>query len=139
MFQIPILGGAMRAAEFVPLDRRDHGKARAGLAYAREKIHSGISVWIAPEGTRSPDGKLLPFKRGGFVLALETDATILPCTVSGTRDVLRSKGLRVHRGQRASVQFHAPIEPSSYGFARRADLVKDVRDVINSGLPPEMR
>lgn len=139
MFSVPILGGAMRAAEFVPLDRSDHGKARAGLDYARAKLESGINVWIAPEGTRSPDGRLLPFKKGGFMLAMQTGATILPCTIVGTRDVLRSKGYRVHRGKRATVQFHEPIDSQPYGVERRNDLVDDVRTVINSGLPPEWR
>jgi 1-acyl-sn-glycerol-3-phosphate acyltransferase len=93
-----------------------------------------VNVWIAPEGTRSPDGELLPFKRGGFVLALETGFRILPVTVVGSRDILPSKGLRVRRGQRAGVRFHAPVDPSEYGHARRAELVERVRDAIGAGL-----
>lgn len=139
MFRVPIVGDAMRAAEFVPLDRGDIAKARKGLDYARAKLESGVNVWISPEGTRSPDGALLPFKKGGFMLALQTKARILPCTVVGTRDVLRSKGYEVNRGQTVDVVFHPPIETAKYGFMRRADLMRDVRDSIESALPHGMR
>lgn len=139
MFRIPLLGGAMKAAEFVPLDRGDIKKAREGLAYAKGKLESGVNVWISPEGTRSDDGKLLPFKKGGFMLAIQTGARILPVSLVGTRDVLRSKSYEVNRGQKVEVVFHPAIETKKYGISRRADLMRDVNSAIGAGLPESWR
>lgn len=139
MFSIPILGPAMAAAEFVNIDRGDHQRAREALDTARKHIESGIHVWIAPEGTRSEDGRLLPFKTGGFMLALQTGIPILPVTVIGTNEVLPAKQVRVRPGKRAGVKFHAPIDPTKYGLERRAELMEDVRRVIDSGLPEQYR
>ncbi len=134
-FVLPIMGQAMVAAEFIPIDRQNHRRARAALEYARDKMDSGINVWIAPEGTRSQSGTMLPFKKGGFMLALGTGIPILPVSISGTRDILPSKDWRVRKGQRADVRFHPPIDPGAYGVKKRAELMKDVRAVIESGLP----
>lgn len=139
MFRIPVLGGAMYNAEFVPLDRSDKDKAREGLEYAKARLSSGVNVWIAPEGTRSNDGRLLPFKKGGFVIALQTGFPIMPVTVSGSRDVLRSKGFRVHRDKRVDVTFHPAIDPVPYGVERRSELIERVRDQIITALPEEHR
>lgn len=137
--RIPVLGRAMQEAEFVFLDRGDRANAHDAIRLAAERIRSGVSVWIAPEGTQSKDGALLPFKKGGFVLALETGVPIVPVTIEGTRHVLPAKHLRVRSGQRVDVTFHAPIEPAEYGHARRDELVERVRATIESGQPPELR
>ncbi len=134
MFGVPFVGRAMAAAEFVSLDRSDRRRAREGLRDAERRLASGVNVWIAPEGTRSTNGELLPFKRGGFMLALETGARILPTTVIDSRRILPSKSVRVHKGQRAGVRFHAPVDPSAFGHERRAELVEVVRSAIASGL-----
>jgi 1-acyl-sn-glycerol-3-phosphate acyltransferase len=136
MFEVPFVGRAMAAAEFVSLDRSDRRRARDGLRDAARRIASGVNVWIAPEGTRSPDGELLPFKRGGFMLAFEAGVRILPTTVIGSRKILPSKGVRVHMGQRAGVRFHPPVDPAAFGHERRAELVEEVRRAIASGLEP---
>ena len=81
LYKIPVFGGALVAAEFVELDRGDRNKARASIRVAQERLASGIHVWIAPEGTRSVTGRLASFKRGGFKLALDTGARILPVTI----------------------------------------------------------
>jgi 1-acyl-sn-glycerol-3-phosphate acyltransferase len=133
--RVPVLGGAMQEAEFVFLDRGDHAHAREALRVAADRVRSGLSVWIAPEGTQSKDGRLLPFKKGGFILALETGVPILPVTVEGTRHVLPAKTMRVRSGQRVDVTFHAPIPTSEYGFARRDELIARVRGAVDSGLP----
>ncbi len=138
MFDVPFVGRAMAAAEFVRLDRGNRRDAKESLRQAAERLASGVSVWIAPEGTRSSDGRLLPFKGGAFWLALETGARILPATVVGSRDVLPSKGVRVRTGQRAGVRFHAPIDPTEFGHARRAELLESVRLAIASGLPSHL-
>jgi 1-acyl-sn-glycerol-3-phosphate acyltransferase len=137
--RIPILGGAMTEAEFVFLDRADRRHAHKALRVAAERVRSGINVWIAPEGTQSKDGALLPFKKGGFLLALEAGVPILPVTIEGTRNVLPAKTMHVRHGQRVELTFHAPIDTRAYDHARRDELVARVRDVIDSGLPVENR
>lgn len=135
--RVPILGGGMTASEFVFLDRGDRAHAQNALRLAGERIRSGINVWIAPEGTQSRDGALLPFKKGGFILAEEAGVPILPVTVEGTRHVLPAKHARVHRGQRVDVTFHAPVDPRA--FATRDQVVAEVRRRIESALPAALR
>lgn len=135
MFVLPIMRQAMHAAEFIRIDRGDHAKARAALDHAHDVITSGVNVWIAPEGTRSQSGTMLPFKKGGFMLALQTGVPILPVSVVGTRDILPSKDWRVRKGKRADIHFHPPIDPSDYGLERRDALMADVRARIESALP----
>ena len=139
LFRIPIFGGAVRAAEFIEVDRHDKERARQSIALARARLESGLNVWIAPEGTRSATGRLGPFKKGGFVLALDTGARILPMTIEGTRFVLPPHTLAVRRGQRVIVRFHPPVDPAAYGYARRDELVATVRAAVASGLPEELR
>jgi 1-acyl-sn-glycerol-3-phosphate acyltransferase len=135
LYAIPVFGRAMRAAEFIEVDRGDHARAKESLRLAAERLRSGINVWIAPEGTRSVDGSLGTFKKGGFLLAYETRTRILPVTIVGTRNVLAAHSLQIRRGQRVHVTFHAPIDPSRFGWDRRDELVDAVRRTIASALP----
>jgi 1-acyl-sn-glycerol-3-phosphate acyltransferase len=139
LYRIPVFGRTLTIAEFVELDRGDKGKARESLALARERLKSGINVWIAPEGTRSPTGALAPFKGGGFKLAVDTGARILPVTIEGTRRVMAAKAATVRRGERVDVTIHEPIDAESFGRERRAELVARVRAEIMSALPEELR
>lgn len=134
MRTLPLMGPAMEAAEFIFVDRSNNAAARRALDSAKERIHSGVNVWIAPEGTRSPSGQLGPFKKGGFMLALSAGVPILPCTVSGTRDVMPIKAASINLGRKAHVQFHAPLQTTDYGAAGRDRLMDDVRVSILSGL-----
>jgi 1-acyl-sn-glycerol-3-phosphate acyltransferase len=97
-------------------------------------LQTGTSVWIAPEGTRSKDGRLGPFRRGGFHLALQSGCRILPITIIGTRAVLPAKGARVTDGCRVRVVVHAPVDPRGFGEERRVELTEVVRRVIASAL-----
>ncbi len=139
MFSIPVMGGAMKAAGFVSLDRGNHERARTALREAQASFARGTSVWIAPEGTRSDDGRLLPFKKGGFIFALNAGVRILPVTVLGTRHVLPSKDHRVRAGKSVELVFHAPVDPSAYGYDRRDELVSHVRETIVSAQPAELQ
>lgn len=134
MRKLPLMGPAMEAAEFIFVDRSNNKAARRALDSARERIQSGVNVWIAPEGTRSLSGELGPFKKGGFMLALSAGVPILPCTVTGTRDVMPIKAASIHLNKRAQVTFHPPIETSEYGLEGRDRLMADVRASIFSGL-----
>jgi len=138
LFEVPVFGGAMRAAGFISIDRQNTERAIASLQDAKAKLVSGVPIWIAPEGTRSPTGELLPFKKGGFVLALETGAPILPVSIRGTRDVLRAKGILTRPGKEVYVTIHPPIDPAAYAplgrRAARQALSEEVRRAIASGL-----
>lgn len=127
LFRVPIWGRGLAAGEFVSIDRDDRERAIRDLAAARDKLASGIVLWIAPEGTRSRDGSIGPFKKGGFVLALETGATIVPIGIRGAREVLPAKSLRFALGRTAEVHVGAPIDAGAYGPANRGALMAEVK------------
>ncbi|HVJ92913.1 MAG TPA: lysophospholipid acyltransferase family protein [Labilithrix sp.] len=138
LFELPVFGGALRAAGFIAIDRTNLDAARAGLTDAKSQLENGTPMWIAPEGTRSPTGELLPFKKGGFAIALETNTPILPVTIRGTRDVLRAKGVRSTSGVEVFVTIHPTVNPRDYAHmdpkAARDALADNVRRSIASGL-----
>src|SRR5690606_10358544 len=115
LFRIPLWGNAMRVAGFVEVDRHNHARAVDSMKVAADVIQAGTDVWIAPEGTRSRDGSLQPFRKGGFHLARETNTKILPLTIIGTREVLPAGGRKVHPGAKVRVLGHPPIAPQSPG------------------------
>jgi 1-acyl-sn-glycerol-3-phosphate acyltransferase len=139
LFKIPGWAQAMRLSGFVELDRRDREKAIASLAHAEQALRNGTSIWIAPEGTRSRDGTLLPFKKGGFHLARATGTRILPVSIDGTRAALSAQGFAVQSGIEVRVSVSPPIDPASYGGdaseAVPERLIADVRDAITAHLP----
>jgi 1-acyl-sn-glycerol-3-phosphate acyltransferase len=131
LFRIPGLGRAMRASDFIEVDRKDHARAVASLARAADLIAAGVSVWIAPEGTRSDSGALGPFKKGGFHLACDTGTPIVPVAIDGTRDILPPGGGRIRPGQRVRVTFGAPIATAGRPVP---DVMDDVRAVLEREL-----
>ena len=132
LFRIPILGRAMRLASLVPVDRRNREAAIASLHSAAEALRSGVSMTIWPEGTRSPDGRLLPFKKGPFYLAIESRVPIVPVTLVGTHEIWPKGEFAIHPGT-ATVIFHEPIDPAT--FSAQEELMVAVRERIRSGLP----
>lgn len=98
LLRVPFFGWAMWAAKHIIVDRSSSLDAARSLRKAKRRIKAGISVVIFPEGTRSKDGRLLPFKKGGFLLALQTGTPIVPVTISGSGRVLRPGGWRLQRG-----------------------------------------
>lgn len=137
LFRVPVFGQALKESGFIAIDRSNRQRAIESLAIARKKLAAGTHIWIAPEGTRSKTGKLLPFKKGGFTLALETGLPILPVTLNGTRDVLRAKGVRSYHHQRVDVTIHAPLNPADYeklGKQAREKMMTDVRAALESAL-----
>jgi len=134
LFRIPIWAQAMRAAGFVELDRSVRERAIESLGRAQAALGQGTSIWIAPEGTRSKDGRLGQFKLGGFHLAVGAGARILPVTVSGTRLILPAKGASVVRGVEVRVTVHEPVDPAAFGGDVGDQLVAAVRSKIESAL-----
>jgi 1-acyl-sn-glycerol-3-phosphate acyltransferase len=136
LFRIPILGPAMRLASLVPVDRSNREAAIASVKAGIEVLKTGIHMTIFPEGTRSPDGKLLPFKKGPFYLATDSDIPIVPVTVTGT-EKLMPKGASIIRPGKAILTFHQPIDPQR--FDSKEDLIDAVRAAIASALPKELQ
>jgi 1-acyl-sn-glycerol-3-phosphate acyltransferase len=137
LISYPILGRAMKMGSFVPVDRgnRDAGIESVRIA-KRITQQQGLNMTIYVEGHRSFDGRLLPFKKGPFYLAMECGVPVVPITISGTH-YLMPKGRFAIKPGVATVIFHAPIEPKDFGS--RECLMEKVRSVIESGLPDEMR
>jgi 1-acyl-sn-glycerol-3-phosphate acyltransferase len=129
LFRVPVWGRGLEAGEFISIDRTDLNQAIHDLARARDKMASGIVLWVAPEGTRSRDGNLGGFKKGGFMLALETRAKIVPLGIRGARDVLPAKSLRFELGREAEVRVGRPIDASVY-VGRRRELMAEVERQI---------
>jgi 1-acyl-sn-glycerol-3-phosphate acyltransferase len=130
LFRVPIWGRAMRGAGFIALDRKSRQRSRQTLLEAAQVLHGGTSIWIAPEGTRSKTGELGPFRKGGFHLALQSGARILPLSVLGTRAVLPAKGAHITDGCSVQVVIHQPVDPAQFGETGRDELIQVVRRAI---------
>lgn len=135
--KIPVLGYGFKLGEFVPVDRDGRVEsARESVAAARRVLDKGLHITTFVEGTRSLDGRLLPFKKGPFYLAMEAGAPCVPVSIHGTEGMMGKGSLRVTPGT-AHIVFHAPLDPK--GFASREELMRAMRMAIASGLPQWMR
>ena len=132
LFRIPIWGKGMKASEFISIDRHNHEQALKDLEDARKMMESGIVLWIAPEGTRSRDGKLGEFKKGGIMLALQMGATIIPVGINGSQNILMPGRLDFFLDQKVLVNIGAPIDASSYKIEERDRLMNDVRKALQT-------
>ena len=127
LFQIPIFGWALKAGGFVSIDRKDRSRASESFADAVDRVRSGASAVVFPEGTRSLDGRLLPFERGGFLLAIKAGAAIVPVGIRGSLAV-RPRDSWIVRPGRIRVSYGTPIDASRFGVRGRAELVELVRE-----------
>jgi 1-acyl-sn-glycerol-3-phosphate acyltransferase len=134
VWRIPILAKALDLAEIVPVERSNRDAAIGSIRRAGEVMQHHINMTIFPEGTRSPDGRLRPFKKGPFHLAAETGFPIVPVTILGTYEMM-PKGSLIVKGGTATLVFHPPVDPKQ--FASREELMQAVRETINSALPVE--
>lgn len=138
LFQVPIFGAALKAGGFIPVDRGDKKRAREALAAAEEGLATGGSMLFFPEGTRSSDGRLSPFQRGGFLLALKTGLPIVPVGVEGSFRIMPKGPFWVRPG-RIVVRYGAPKDVSVYGLRGRKELVDDVRREIGELASVQLR
>jgi 1-acyl-sn-glycerol-3-phosphate acyltransferase len=136
IWKIPILGKALDLAEIVPVDREQRDAAIQSIRRAGEVMRHGINMTLYPEGTRSEDGKLRPFKKGPFHLAAETGFPIVPVTILGTYEMM-PKGSNIVRGGTATLVFHPPIEPAKY--ESREELMEAVWNTIHGALPERQK
>jgi 1-acyl-sn-glycerol-3-phosphate acyltransferase len=137
LMNLPVLGTGFRQGDFIAVDRSGSPvDAQHSVAAALRVLAKGVHMTTFVEGTRSPDGRMLPFKKGPFFLAMESGAPCIPVSIYGTETIQAKGSLRIHPGK-AHVIFHPPIDPA--GFATREELMRAVRTVIASGLPEWMR
>ena len=136
LFSYPILGRAMRMGSLVPVDRGNRDAGIESVRAAKQVVRQGLNMTIYVEGKRSFDGKLLPFKKGPFNLAMECGVPVVPVTITGTHEVMPKARFAIKPGV-ATVIFHPPIEPKDFGT--RDSLMERVRAVIDSGLPKEFQ
>ena len=137
LMDLPILGTGFRQGEFIAVDRTgSRADAQRSVAEARRVLAGGTHITIFVEGTRSPDGRMLPFKKGPFFLAMESGVPCVPVSIHGTEKLLPKGSLHIRSGP-AHVIFHPPLDPAS--FASREDLQCAVRTAIASSLPEWMR
>lgn len=130
---VPFLGWAMWAARHIAVDRDDRNDALRSLKKARERMAGGISIVIFPEGTRSPDGRLLPFKRGGFLLAVKTQTPIVPVTINGSGKILAKGDWRLRAGE-IRVTVGTPVSVADYRPGTLRELAQRVHKLIGDSL-----
>jgi 1-acyl-sn-glycerol-3-phosphate acyltransferase len=137
LMKIPILGYAFKLAHFIRVDRTgDVAEAQLAVGEAQRVLASGLHITTFVEGMRSPDGRMLPFKKGPFYLAKDSGAPCVPISIFGSEKILPVDSKRIHPGV-AHIVFHPPIDPADY--ATREELSEAVRAAIASGLPEWMR
>lgn len=129
LFHIPIVGRAMRHAGMIPIERQNQVRARASILQAGGVIANGASVILFPEGTRSESYTLRPFKKGAFVLAIDTQAPIVPVAVHGTLEIM-PKGSPLVRPGRVDLHFLPPLDTAGKSYADRDALAEEARSRI---------
>ena len=135
LFNVPIWGPAMRRSGYIPIDRSHGRKAIKSLDEAAQKIATGTSVVIFPEGTRSKDGKLHDFKAGAMVLAIKSAVPIVPVAILGTYEIL-PKGKLLMTPGKVQIRVGRPIETKNYRSKDKHDLARvsqeAVADLLNT-------
>ncbi len=129
LFKIPLFGLAMQKAGYISIDRFNRESAIESLEEAAGIIKDKASVCIFPEGTRSRDGNVGPFKKGGFVLAVDAGIPIVPVIIHGTWRIMSKKGFRIKPGN-VVLEIHKPIETTDYTRKTKEDLMEKVRQII---------
>jgi 1-acyl-sn-glycerol-3-phosphate acyltransferase len=137
LFTVFVLGPAMRAAGYIPIDRSDRRKALESLNQAAVKVQEGTSVVIFPEGTRSPDGRLQEFKKGGFILAIKSQQPIAAITISGSHHVLPKGGTWLIQPGIIDVTVAKPIHTMELKVKDNDMLMRTVRETIRRHLTPD--
>ena len=130
LFSVPFLGWTMAAVGYIRIDREGTRDTVKAMNEAAQKIQDGMSVVIFPEGSRSPDGSIQPFKKGGFTLAIKSKVPIVPIAISGSREIMPKDSLIANPGE-IRMRVDSPIEIRQYSLRDRESLMKAVRDTIS--------
>jgi 1-acyl-sn-glycerol-3-phosphate acyltransferase len=135
LFRIPILGQAMKASGYIPIDRDNRHKAFESLNLAAKRVSEGNSIFIFPEGTRSPDGFLQDFKKGGFILAIQSQHPIVPISITGSHRILPKRGEWQISPGNIRITVGQPIPTAGITTRSRDVLIQQVRAAIRQNLP----
>lgn len=129
LFHIPLFGTAMRGAGYIEIDRQHHERAMLSIDTAARKIREGKSVMSFPEGTRSKNGTIRPFKQGMFHLAIGSGVPIVPISIIGAHEIMPKRSLQIKPGKVVMV-IDRPIDVNDYSIETRQELIHRVRNVI---------
>ncbi len=129
LFHIPFVGWAMRAAGSIPVARSNRKKAYQAFLATIEKLKAGNSIVIFPEGTRSKDGTIGPFKKGGPLLSVRSGAPLVPVTILGTRNIIR-KGSGIIQPGRIQIIISPPIASQTVMDDKEENVLRNLRDII---------
>ncbi len=135
LFRIPLFGWVMRETDYIPIDRSHGRRALKSLNEAAQRIREGISVLIFPEGTRSPDGTLQPFKSGAIMLAIKAGVPVVPLGFNGTHQVL-PKGKLLARAGEIVIRVGRPIPTAEYKMRDKQALAAQLHDRVAELLDP---
>ncbi len=129
LFKIPLFGRAMQGAGYVKIDRFNQESAFQSIKEAAAKMKDGVSVMIFPEGTRSQDGRIRPFKKGGFIMAVDAGVPIVPIVLQGTWSIMEKSSLQINTGD-VVMNLEKPIATTNYSRQNKDELIEAVRRVI---------
>ena len=134
LFKTPLFGRSMRAAGYIPINRSDGRDSLKSLDRAASLVSSGTSITIFPEGTRSNDGNLLPFKRGGFILAAKAGVPIIPFSIIGSKNINPPYNFLYLRPGVIRIKFGLPVQTKPQAEKQQVSTMDQVRMAIVSGL-----
>jgi 1-acyl-sn-glycerol-3-phosphate acyltransferase len=129
LFRIPVFGKAMKSAGYIEIDRQNHENAMKSLEEAARKIREGKSVMTFPEGTRSKDGAIKPFKQGMFHLAISAGVPVVPISIIGAHEILPKRSLNIRPGVITMI-IGEPVDVSGYTIETRGELIDRIRGII---------
>jgi 1-acyl-sn-glycerol-3-phosphate acyltransferase len=130
LYRIPLFGRAVRATGNIEVDRTGSDKDRRALSSAVTAVRERVSIIFFPEGTRSEDGNLKPFKRGAAVLAIDAQVPLIPAAIAGTWGILPKKTLSIRHGQRTALVVGAPIETTGLTLDDRESLTRQTEGAV---------
>ena len=136
LFAIPLWGRALRAAEYIEINRANHAQARASIERAAALLRSGVNIFMAPEGTRSRDGRIGPLKKGAFHLAKDTATPIVPIAIDGTGAILPRDGFLMRQHRQVRITIGKPMPPPT--DATMAACMQSVREFYVAHVPPHL-
>lgn len=133
LFSIPFFGWTMAAAGYISVDRKGTRETVEAMNEAARKIREGMSVVIFPEGSRSQNGTIQPFKKGGFTLAIKSKVPIVPIAIHGSRTIMPKDRLKISPGE-IRIQLGSPIETEKFSLKDRELLMAKVKERIGQNL-----